>query len=49
MRISDVADVHAGTEPVYTTVTANGTPAVLINIARQPISNTVAVANGGRR
>jgi multidrug efflux pump subunit AcrB len=45
VRISDVADVHAGTEPVYTTVTANGTPAVLINLARQPSANTVAVAN----
>ena len=45
VRISDVADVHAGTEPVYTAVTANGTPAVLINLARQPSANTVAVAN----
>ena len=26
VRISDVADVHPGTEPVYTTVTANGVP-----------------------
>jgi multidrug efflux pump subunit AcrB len=46
VRISDVADVHAGTEPVYSTVTANGVPSVLLNIARQPTSNTVAVANG---
>ena len=45
VRISDVADVHAGTEPVYTAVTANGAPAVLINLARQPSANTVAVAN----
>ena len=35
-----------GTEPVYTTVTANGVPSVLINIARQPTSNTVHVADG---
>ena len=45
VRISDVADVHPGTEPVYHTVTANGVPSVLLNIARQPTSNTVAVAN----
>ena len=30
--------------PVYTAVTANGKPAVLLNITRQPASNTVAVA-----
>ncbi|HWB31918.1 MAG TPA: efflux RND transporter permease subunit [Acidobacteriaceae bacterium] len=46
VRVADVADVHQGTEPVYTVVTANGAPAVLINIARQPTSNTVQVANG---
>ena len=32
--------------PVYTSVTANGKPAVLLNIARQPAGNTVAVARG---
>ena len=31
--------------PVYTMVTANGKPAVLLNIFRQPDSNTVMVAN----
>ena len=31
--------------PVYTAVTANGKPAVLLNITRQPSGNTVAVAN----
>jgi multidrug efflux pump subunit AcrB len=46
VRVADVADVRPGTEPLYTTVTANGVPSVLINIARQPTSNTVAVANG---
>ncbi|HEY0759082.1 MAG TPA: efflux RND transporter permease subunit [Acidisarcina sp.] len=45
VRVSDVAKVERGTEPVYTAVTANGRPAVLLNIARQPSSNTVAVAN----
>ena len=45
IHLSDVADVVPATEPVYTIVTANGQPAVLINIARQPDSNTVAVAD----
>ena len=46
IRVADVADVKPGTLPVYTTVTANGAPSVLLNIARQPSSNTVQVANG---
>ena len=45
VRVADVAGVELSTLPVYTTVTANGKPAVLINIARQPASNTVAVAD----
>ena len=31
--------------PVYTVVTANAKPAVLLNVYRQPDSNTVIVAN----
>ena len=34
-------------KPVYTVVTANGKPAVLLNLYRQPDSNTVAVADAG--
>ena len=45
VRISDVATVQPATMPVYTVVTANGRPSVLLNITRQPASNTVAVAN----
>lgn len=45
VRISDVATVEPGVMPVYTTVTAEGKPAVLLNITRQPASNTVAVAD----
>ena len=45
VRIGDVAEVSAGVKPVYTIVTANGKPAVLLNINRQPDSNTMAVAN----
>jgi CzcA family heavy metal efflux pump len=45
VRVADVAEVKPATMPVYTVVTANGKPAVLLNITRQPSSNTVAVAN----
>ncbi len=45
VRVADVATVEKATKPVYTTVTANGKQAVLITIARQPASNTVAVAD----
>ena len=45
VRVADVATVQSGTLPVYTTVTANGKDAVLLTIARQPSSNTVAVAD----
>ena len=45
VRVADVATVEQGTEPVYTTVTANGRNAVLISFLRQPGSNTVAVAD----
>src|ERR1035441_2063051 len=44
VRIGDVASVAPGVKPVYTVVTANGKPAVLININRQPDGNTVQVA-----
>lgn len=46
VRIADVADVVQAPMPVYTYVSANGKPAVLLNITRQPLSNTVAVADG---
>ena len=45
VRISDLASVSPSVRPVYTIVTANGKPAVLLNIYRQPTGNTVAVAN----
>jgi CzcA family heavy metal efflux pump len=44
VRIGDLANVERGVKPVYTIVTANGKPAVLLNINRQPDSNTLAVA-----
>jgi CzcA family heavy metal efflux pump len=45
VRVSDLAEVIQAPLPVYTYVSANGHPAVLLNIARQPSSNTVQVAD----
>jgi CzcA family heavy metal efflux pump len=45
VHIGDVATVVRAVKPVYTIVTANGKPSLLININRQPDSNTVQVAN----
>ncbi|MGD1091204.1 MAG: efflux RND transporter permease subunit [Bryobacteraceae bacterium] len=45
IRIGDIASVHPSIMPVYTIVTANGKSAVLLNVFRQPDSNTVAVAD----
>ncbi len=45
IRIGDIAKVHPSVMPVYTMVTANGKPAVLLSIFRQPDGNTVAVAD----
>ncbi|HTA69635.1 MAG TPA: efflux RND transporter permease subunit [Bryobacteraceae bacterium] len=45
LHINDVATVSNSVMPVYTVVTANGKPAVLLNVYRQPDSNTVEVAN----
>jgi len=45
IRIADVAAVKESIEPAYTMVRANGKPAILLNITRQPSSNTVQVAD----
>jgi multidrug efflux pump subunit AcrB len=45
VRLRDVGTVGPSVAPVYTVVTANGKPAVLLSINRQPDSNTVAVAD----
>jgi multidrug efflux pump subunit AcrB len=44
VRVGDIAVVAPAVKPVYTVVTANGKPAVLLNINRQPDGNTVQVA-----
>jgi CzcA family heavy metal efflux pump len=45
IRIGDIARIAPSEAPVYTMVTANGKPAVLLNVNRQPDSNTLEVAN----
>ncbi len=45
VRIRDIGTVAPSSAPAYTVVTANGKPAVLVSINRQPDSNTVLVAD----
>ena len=45
IHLADVGTIAPAIEPVYTRVRADGKPAILLNIARQPSSNTVAVAD----
>jgi multidrug efflux pump subunit AcrB len=45
VRVGDVAKVEPAVRPLYTVVSANGKPAVLLSINRQPASNTVEVAD----
>jgi CzcA family heavy metal efflux pump len=45
VKVADIATVGPAVKPVYTVVTANGKPAVLLSINRQPDGNTVGVAN----
>jgi CzcA family heavy metal efflux pump len=49
VHIGDIATVSPSVQPVYTVVTANGKPAVLLNVFRQPDSNTVTVADAVHR
>ncbi len=45
IRLGDIAKISSSVAPVYTIVTANGKPAVLLNVNRQPDGNTLDVAN----
>ena len=49
VTVADVATVSGGVEPEYTMVTADGHPAALVNINRQPDANTVAVVDEVRQ
>src|SRR5882762_8268303 len=45
VHIRDVGTIAPSSAPAFTVVTANGKPAVLLSVSRQPDSNTVDVAN----
>ncbi len=45
IRLGDIAKISPSVAPVYTMVTANGKPAVLLSVHRQPDSNTLDVAD----
>jgi len=45
IRLGDIAKIAPSVAPVYTMVTANGKPAVLLNVDRQPETNSLDVAN----
>src|SRR6266513_997688 len=45
IRLGDIAKIAPSVAPVYTMVTANGKPSVLLSVHRQPDSNTLDVAN----
>src|SRR5881392_1224055 len=45
IRLGDIAKIAPSVAPVYTMVTANGKPSVLLSVDRQPESNTLDVAN----
>ncbi|WP_038165724.1 efflux RND transporter permease subunit, partial [Thiomonas sp. FB-6] len=49
VRLRDVASVSRGTVPQWTTVTADGKPAVLLNIYQQPGGNSVRIARDVRQ
>jgi multidrug efflux pump subunit AcrB len=46
VRVGDVASVSPGLEPRFTIVTADGRPAVLLNVLRQPSANILSVVDG---
>ena len=43
--VRNLADVQPGERPVYNVVTANGRPAVLVNVLQQPDGNAIAIAD----
>ncbi len=45
VRISDIADVVDGVEDVHQAAWMNTTPAVILNVQRQPGANTIAVVD----
>ncbi len=48
-RLSQLGTIQVGNQVSYIRTTANGRPAVLVNIVRQPSANTVAIADSIQR
>ncbi len=44
VRVKDIARVVPGERPVYNIVTANGRPAVLVNVLQRPDGNAIEIA-----
>ena len=49
IQIKDVAAVEASASPNYIRTTANGKPAVLISVVKQPVGSTVAIGKEVQR
>ena len=49
VTIADLAKVVPGEQPIYNIVTANGRPAVLVNVLQQPDGNAVEIADAVNR
>ncbi len=49
VQIRDFASVSFGTAPAFDVVTADGVPAVLLNVRSQPDGSTLEIANGLRQ
>jgi CzcA family heavy metal efflux pump len=45
VRLQSVADVHDATAPNWTAVTADGRPAVILQVKQQPNGNSVEISN----
>lgn len=45
ITVGDIATVVPGEEPIYNIVTADGKPAVLVNVLQQPDGNAVKIAD----
>jgi multidrug efflux pump len=49
VRVSDVATVVDGVEDIHQAAWVNRTPAIIVNVQRQPGANTIAVVDGIKR
>jgi CzcA family heavy metal efflux pump len=49
ITVSNLAQVIPSEKPIYNIVTANGRPAVLVNVLQQPDGNAVAIADAVNR